>query len=116
MDSSAPPSDTIPPGKSRWRLWLAIIAAVLVVVAIWQYPSLKAQAEVGASYAARIGCSCRYVQGRDMDSCKSDFEPGMEIVSVADDIETQTVTGSVPLLATRSARFAGDSGCVFVAD
>ena len=77
---------------------------------------MKAQAEVGASYAARIGCSCRYVQGRDLDSCKSDFEPGMEIVSVADDVETRTVTGSVPLLASRSARLEGDSGCVLQDD
>jgi hypothetical protein len=116
MDSSASSPDTIPPAKSRWRLWLAIIAAALVAAVIWQYPSWKAKAEVGASYAARIGCSCRYVQGRDLESCKSDFEPGMEIVSVADDVETQTVTGSVPLLATRSAQFRGDSGCVFVGD
>ena len=77
---------------------------------------MKAQAEVRASYAARIGCSCRYVQGRDLDSCKSDFEPGMEIVSVADDVETRTVTGSVPLLASRSARLEGDSGCVLQDD
>jgi hypothetical protein len=116
MDSSPNPQQTIPPAKSRWRLWLFVALALIAALAIWYYPSLKAQAEVGSSYAARIGCSCRYVQGRDLDSCKTDFEPGMEIISVSDDPETQTVTGSVPLLASRSARFADASGCVFTAD
>lgn len=79
---------------------------------IWQYPVFKARAELGAAYAARIGCSCRYVQGRGLDSCKTDFEPGMGIVSVKDDPATRTVTGSVPLLATRSARYTGSAGCL----
>lgn len=80
--------------------------------AIWQYPAFKARAELGAAYAARIGCSCRYVEGRTLKSCQSDFEPGMEIVSVADDPATKSVIGSVPLLATRTARFSGASGCL----
>ena len=84
--------------------------------AILYYPSLKAQAEAGSAYAARIGCSCRYVQGRAIDSCVRDFEPGMEIVSVSDDTSTKTVTGSVPLLASRSASYQGASGCVLAAD
>lgn len=89
-----------------------MIALIVGGIAIWKYPSFKAQAELGAGYAARIGCSCRYVQGRDLESCKTDFEPGMEIVSVSDDVAAKAVTGNVPLLATRTARFAGASGCL----
>ena len=96
---------------------VSVIAfTLLVAAAVWQYPALKAQAEAGSAYAARIGCSCRYVQGRPLDSCTTDFEPGMEIVSISDDPATRTVTGSVPLLASRSARFAGASGCLLVAE
>ena len=76
------------------------------------YIAFKAQAELGSAYAARVGCSCRYVQGRSLESCQTDFEPGMEMVSLSDDPATKTVTGSVPLLASRSARFAGASGCL----
>src|SRR3546814_11635334 len=79
---------------------------------IWKFPSLKAQAELGSAYAARVGCSCRYVQGRTLESCQSDFEPGMEMVSISQDPETKTITGSVPLLASRSAHYAGSSGCL----
>lgn len=116
MDSSPAPTPTIPPAPRRRRLWPWLLLAAVLALAIWYYPTVKAQAEAGSAYAARIGCSCRYVQGRALDSCKRDFEPGMEIVSVGDDVATKTVTGSVPLLASRSARYAGASGCVFVAD
>lgn len=121
MDSSAAPPPTIPgptiPRPPRRRaLWPWLLLAAVVALAIWYYPTLKAQAEAGSAYAARIGCSCRYVQGRDMESCTRDFEPGMEIISVGDDPETKTVTGSVPMMASRSARFEGASGCVFVAE
>lgn len=113
MDSSASPKQTIPPAPRR-RLWPWVLLAAVAVLAIWYFPTLKAQAEAGSAYAARIGCSCRYVQGRPLDSCTRDFEPGMEMISVGDDPATKTVTGSAPLLASRSARYEGASGCVFV--
>ena len=85
---------------------------LFAIFAVWKFPSFKAQAELGSAYAARVGCSCRYVQGRSLESCQSDFEPGMEMVSLSEDPATKTVTGSVPLLASRSARLAGASGCL----
>lgn len=100
---------------SRWGgclPWLLVLAVLLTGFAIWKFPSFKAQAELGSAYAARVGCSCRYVQGRSLESCQSDFEPGMEMVSLNEDPATKTVTGSVPLLASRSARYAGASGCL----
>ena len=102
-------------GGELWWLFaaLALLFAVLAAIfAIWKFPSFEAQAELGSAYAARVGCSCRYVQGRSLESCQSDFEPGMEMVSLSEDSATKTVTGSVPLLASRSARYAGASGCL----
>ncbi|WP_428680547.1 hypothetical protein [Sphingopyxis sp.] len=100
-------------GKSGGCLpWIIGFGVLLAIFLVWKFPSFKAQAELGSAYAARVGCSCRYVQGRSLDSCQSDFEPGMELVSLSDDPATKTVTGSVPLLASRSARYAGASGCL----
>ena len=120
--TAAPPTETpvaTPPlprkTPSRWGgclPWLVVLAVLLTGFAIWKFPSFKAQAELGSAYAARVGCSCRYVQGRSLESCQSDFEPGMEMVSLSEDPATKTVTGSVPLLASRSARYAGASGCL----
>lgn len=116
---TAPPQE-LPPSRaarrpSRWSgylPWALIALALLAILLIWKLPSFKAQAELGSAYAARIGCSCRYVQGRSLESCQSDFEPGMELVSLSEDPATKTVTGSVPLLASRSARYAGANGCL----
>ena len=104
-----------PRRPSRWGgclPWVLILAVIAAILLIWKFPSFKAQAELGSAYAARVGCSCRYVQGRSLKSCQSDFEPGMELVSVSEDPATKTITGSVPLLASRSARYAGASGCL----
>lgn len=116
LDEPAPLAPATPPKKSKKQggclPWVIAIAILITGYSVWKFPSFKAQAELGASYAARIGCSCRYVQGRDINSCETDFEPGMELVSLTDDPETQSVTGRVPLLATRTARFAGPTGCL----
>lgn len=113
LPAANPPTSRKKP--SRWSgclPWALVAAALFAIFAIWKFPSFKAQAELGSAYAARVGCSCRYVQGRSLDSCQSDFEPGMEMVSLSEDPATKTVTGSVPLLASRSARYAGASGCL----
>jgi hypothetical protein len=109
------PSDPPPKKQSRWGgclPWAIVLAVLFAIFAIWKFPSFKAQAELGSAYAARVGCSCRYVQGRSLESCQSDFEPGMEMISLSEDPATRTVTGSVPLLASRSASYAGASGCL----
>jgi hypothetical protein len=101
------------PARKRGYLpWVLILLALVAAFLIWKFPSFKAQAELGSAYAARIGCSCRYVEERSLDSCQSDFEPGTEMVSISEDPATKTITGSVPLLASRSARYAGASGCL----
>lgn len=94
----------------------ALIAAALLAggfaLLLWSWPDLTARAEAGSAYGARIGCSCRYVQGRDMISCTGDMESGMEMVRLDDDPDEKSVTGSVPLMAKRTARFRPGFGCV----
>ena len=119
--SGPPPANAVPSRKKRGRWggclpWAIIGAVLFTIFAIWKFPTFKAQAELGSAYAARVGCSCRYVQGRSLESCQSDFEPGMEMVSLSEDSAMKTVTGSVPLLASRSARYAGASGCLMQPD
>jgi hypothetical protein len=102
---------------ARWKWVVGGIALIALVVALWQFPTWLKLAETGAAYGARVGCSCRFIQGRDIASCESDFEPGMELVSLADvepddGAQPSAVTASVPLLASRTARYAGTSGCI----
>ena len=98
-------------GRAAGYAMAALLTLALALIA-WKWPDLKAQAEAGSAYGARIGCSCRYVQGRDMESCEKDREPGMAMVRLDDEPGARAVTGSVPLMATRTARFKPGFGCI----
>jgi len=69
-------------------------------------------AATGAGYVAHVVCSCRYVGNRDLASCKTDYEPGMEIVSVSDDVKARQITAWVPLLAKKTASYDPRYGCM----
>ena len=91
-------------------LGVTLIALILLVV--WRGPGWKAQAQTGAAYGARMGCSCHFIEGRSTDSCTADFEPGMGLVSIKADDEEKSMTAHVPLLASRTARFRPGWGCL----
>jgi hypothetical protein len=92
---------------------IALVAAVLaaVLLALWFLPSLMSKAEAGTAYGARIGCSCRFVAGRLLSDCAHDFEPGMALVRLSEDPAAKSVTASVPLLASDTARVVAGGGC-----
>lgn len=89
-------------------VWLAI---ALIAALVWFWQPLNGYAQVGASYAARVGCSCRYVGGRSLSDCRKDFEPGMELVMLSEDAEAKSVTARFPLLASQTATFREGEGC-----
>lgn len=91
---------------------MGVIGLLVLGLLMWNWSALRANAAVGAAYGARIGCSCRYVEGREMKSCTADMEPGMAIVHLADVPQERAVTASVPLLASRSARLKPGWGCL----
>lgn len=85
---------------------------VLLGLGAWKGPSLRADALTAASFGARIGCACHFVEGRDLKQCKSDFEPGMGMVSLSADESAKSVTARFPLLASQSASYVAGQGCV----
>ncbi len=116
MDATAQLTAKLPK-RSRALIWtLMVLAAILVLgFALFRAQNLT-RGEVASGYMARVVCSCRYVAGRDMASCLSDAEPGMEIVKVSENAAARIITARVPLIASRTARYspAGDgveTGC-----
>jgi hypothetical protein len=93
------------------RIALLLVAGLFLILLVYNFSSIQAQARLGASYAAHLGCSCRYIGERPLESCYSDFEPGMDLVSLVDDPENKRVTASVPLLVHAAAEYRGDFGC-----
>lgn len=98
--------------RRKWWISGGLLVLALLALVAWQWTTLGARARLGAAYGARIGCSCRYVEGRAMGSCEQDKEPGMELVRLTDLPEVRAVEASVPLLARRTARFRPGWGCL----
>ena len=103
-------------GSPRRRTsWLSLLLLAVAVVGgaywMWREP-IDGYALAGTSYGAHAMCSCRYIGGRDMGSCKADFEPGMDAVFISEDEDERSVTAWVPLVSTQTARYREGYGCV----
>jgi hypothetical protein len=92
-------------------LMAGIFCALAMVWVGYNFSSIKGQAELGTSYAAHIACSCRYIEGRPLDACYNDFEPGMGLVSLTDDQKNRRIKASVPMLAAAVAEYRSEFGC-----
>jgi hypothetical protein len=122
MNTTSQPPDPVAhlPRRSRALIWVILILAVIGILSFGLFRSKNAvRADIAAGYMARTVCACRYVGGRDMASCLTDAEPGMEIVSVHEDAATKTITASVPLMGSRQAQVsppvAGlETGCTLL--
>lgn len=88
-------------------LGLALLALGLGFYAYRQKPLL----ELGVGYGARVACGCRYMGNRSLTDCRKDFEPGMELIQLSEDKAAQSVTASVPLIASRTVRYDKVLGC-----
>jgi hypothetical protein len=100
------------PAMLRWVLCALAAIALLYLAISWPRWTLRAQ--MAAGFGARIACSCRYIDGRSLESCKSDFKglDGMGLVRFSDDPAHRAVQASVPLLARRNATFRQGYGCI----
>ncbi|NBC37924.1 hypothetical protein GTZ99_15320 [Novosphingobium sp. FSY-8] len=95
-----------------WRIGAVVVLALLLGVGLWRGPRVLADARLGVAYGARVGCACRYVEGRPLESCRTDFEAGMGMISLSEDAGSHAVTARFPLLASATARYADGAGCV----
>lgn len=101
--------------RSPWRRRLVLLTVLAALAALaWFWRPLTAQAEAGAAYGARIGCSCRFVAGRSLEQCRDDFMPGMGLVMLSEDEEERSVTARVFPIASETARYRKGQGCAFI--
>ena len=99
--------------KTRFRLVLLLFVLALLVGAWVAWGAeLRHTGEAGSAYAARVGCSCRFVAGRSLDDCAKDKLEGMELISLSEDAQAKSVTASIPLLASDTATYREGYGCV----
>ena len=91
-------------------LLIAALALLLIGGGIFAYRQ-KPLLELGVGYGARVAFGCRYIGNRSLADCKKDFEPGMELIQLSEDTATKSVRASVPLIASRTARYDPLLGC-----
>ena len=97
--------------KRRWPLVVMVILALLIAVFVWFWGTINGYAQAGASYGARVACSCRYAGGRTLADCTKDFEPGMGMIALSEDAHAHSVTARFPLLARQTAIYREGWGC-----
>jgi hypothetical protein len=102
---------TIAPRKIRWR-WAVLVLALLIGAGVAFWTPIRGYAQTGASYGARVACSCRYAGGRDLSDCRKDFEPGMSLVSLSEDSATKSVTARFAMMAAQTATYREGQGCM----
>ena len=109
--ATARPRSPTPPRRRFRRLLLWLLLAAAAVLA-WFWHPLNSYAVTGASYGARVACSCRFVGGRELSDCRKDFEPGMELIMLSENEEAPSVTARFPLLSSQTATYRKGEGCV----
>ena len=77
--------------RGKWWIVAGLILFALLAALAWNWSTLRARAQLGSAYGARLTCSCRYVEGRAMGSCQGDKEPGMAMVRLTDKPEERAV-------------------------
>jgi hypothetical protein len=98
------------PQRTRRRALLFGLVLVAGLLAFFWGP-LNGYAIAGTAYGARVACSCTFLGGRSLEDCRKDFEPGMELVMLSEDLKAKSVTATFPLLASQTARFHPGEGC-----
>ena len=93
------------------RLIIFLIAAVFVSAASYGIWQTSIAADVGAAAMAKVACSCVFVDGRTLESCRADDPPGFEQVSVTVDVKARTATGTAAGLVSRRAIYSEAYGC-----
>ncbi len=101
------------PRKPRRRvLWIVLVLAAMAAAAWWFRAPIAGYSGVSTAYAARVGCSCRFVGGRDLEDCAKDKLAGMELVTLAENAEARSVTARFPLISSTTATYREGYGCV----
>ncbi|EGD60253.1 hypothetical protein Y88_2127 [Novosphingobium nitrogenifigens DSM 19370] len=89
-----------------------LVLVGLVGFAVWQiWSPARRYAVTGASYGARVACSCRFVGGRSLGDCHKDMEGAVAWVHLSEDASARSVTASYPLLASQTATYREGWGC-----
>jgi hypothetical protein len=98
---------------TRWGRNLTLLAAVVAIaLTAWFWTRMRDTALTRSATAAQTGCLCRYAAGRSLASCQGDPSVKQTWVGLHEDGAARSLTASVPVLASQTARWSPEAGCV----
>lgn len=97
--------------KSLIRLFVLLLL-IVTLLGITQFPKLK----IGTGYAAKMACSCVFLQGRDIEEVKKDqlYFSVLPQVSVEVDQKNRLVNTSIFGLSGKTAVYKPGLGCILL--
>jgi hypothetical protein len=97
----------------RWGRNLTILVLLIAsIVTAWFWNRMQVAAQTRTAYAAQTGCLCRYTAQRSLASCQGDAGVKQSWVGLHEDAAAHSLTASVPLLVSQTARWSPEGGCV----
>lgn len=89
---------------------LGVLVAI-VAVAMFAGRDTWATAKIGTVYVAKQTCSCLFVAGRPMESCRTDYDPAaiepLTVEATDDGVKVSALAG----LVSAQAKFEPGFGC-----
>jgi hypothetical protein len=96
--------------RRKWLLVGGATAIAALGAGVWAARDTYASARIGAAYVAKQTCSCLFVAGRSMESCRTDYDAN--IAPLAFDAGDGGVTiSALGGLVSATAEFAEGFGC-----
>ncbi len=95
--------------RGKWRVGLIGVISLAAVGAFLARDQI-ALAQIGTSFAAKQTCSCLFVSGRPLESCKGDYNP-TAAHWFSWRVEQRSVTVSALLVFSSTAIFEEGFGC-----
>ena len=97
--------------RAKGLLIGAVVLVAIVGVAGYAGRDTWATAKIGTVYVAKQTCSCLFVAGRPMDSCRTDYDPAaLKPLSVETTQRSVEVSALAGLVSARS-EFEPGFGC-----
>jgi hypothetical protein len=90
---------------------VAAAAGGLLVFAGVGLARVSRLAAIGEGYVAKQGCSCVFLNDRELADCRADMPPTMRDIRAALQRDPPGVRAWLPGLGARTARFHEGSGC-----
>jgi hypothetical protein len=89
----------------------AVVLVALVAIALYAGRDTWATAKIGTVYVAKQTCSCLFVAGRPMESCRTDYDPEAIKPLTVETTDRSVKVSALAGLISAQADFEPGFGC-----